>query len=93
MTETNYLVPIVAAGNINKESGKSDFCIVLDNLNDVGNIGTIVRTCHAFGINRIVSAKEDFDLFQKKTVDASRGRVFSTNVKTYKNSRETIQYL
>lgn len=93
VTETNYIVPVIAIGNIKKETANSDFCIVLDNLNDFGNIGTIVRTCHAFGIGNIISTRPDFDLFQKKTVDASRGRVFSTNLKTFKNPAETIKYL
>lgn len=93
VTDTKYVVPIVAVGNTKTNSSNIDFCIVLDNLNDFGNIGTIVRTSHAFGINDIVSTKSDFDLFQKKTVDASRGRVFSTNLKTFKNPKETIKYL
>lgn len=93
VTETNYVVPFVAVGNIDKGTTKSDFCIVLDNLNDFGNIGTIVRTSHAFGINNIISTKLDFDLYQKKTVDASRGCVFSTKLKTFKNPNETIKYL
>ncbi len=93
VTNTNYVVPAVAIGNIKSISANTDFCIVLDNVNDFGNIGTIVRTSHAFGINNIISTKTDFDLFQKKTVDASRGRVFNTNLQTFKNPLETMQYL
>lgn len=93
VTDTNYLVPAIAVGNVKKDLSNSDFCIVLDNLNNFGNIGTIVRTCHAFGINNIISTKPDFDLFQKKTVDASRGRVFNTNLKSFKNPKEAVNYL
>jgi TrmH family RNA methyltransferase len=84
---------MVSVRNMRRNASSTDFCIVLDNLNDFGNIGTIVRTCHAFGISNIVSTKHDFDLFQKKTVDASRGRVFNTNLKTFANPEETISYL
>lgn len=93
VTDTNYVIPIVAVGNIKKENADTEFCIVLDNLNDFGNIGTIVRTSHAFGIHTVISTKADFDLFHKKTIDASRGRAFSTNLKTFKSAMETIQYL
>ena len=93
VTETNYVVPVIAVGNIKKRTTDADFCVVLDNLSDFGNIGTIVRTCHAFGINNILSTKQDFDLFHKKTVDSSRGRVFSTKLKTFKNPVETIKHL
>lgn len=93
VTDTNYLIPVVAVGNIKNQSHSSDFLIVLDDVKDFGNIGTIIRTCHAFGIDSVISTKGDFDLFQRKTVDASRGRVYSTNLKTFNNPLDTIAYL
>jgi len=93
VTDTNYLIPIVAVGNVNDKSQPTDFVVVLDDLKDFGNIGTIVRTCHAFGIDTVISTRKDLDLFQRKTVDSSRGRVFSTNFKTFQNPLDTIAYL
>lgn len=93
VTDTNYLIPIVAVGNVNEKSQKTDFVVVLDGLKDFGNIGTIVRTCHAFGIDTVLSTRNDFDLFQRKTVDSSRGRVFSTRFKTFQDPLDTIAYL
>jgi len=93
ITDTNYVVQCVAVGNIQKIVPQMDFCVVLDNLNDFGNIGTIIRTCHAFGINNVISTRADFDLFQKKTIDASRGRVFATALKTFGNPDDTLKYL
>lgn len=93
VTDTNYVIPIIAIGNVKANSSNNDFCVVLDNVNDFGNIGTIIRSSHAFGINSILSTKTDFDLFQKKTIDASRGRVFDTNLKTFNNPSDTIGYL
>ena len=93
VTDTNYLIPIVAVGNVNEKSQSTDFVVVLDDLKDFGNIGTIVRTCHAFGIDTVLSTRNDLDLFQRKTVDSSRGRVFSTNFKTFQNPSDTIAYL
>lgn len=93
VTDTNYLIPIVAVGNVNEKSQSTDFIVVLDDLKDFGNIGTIVRTCHAFGIDTVLSTRNDLDLFQRKTVDSSRGRVFSTNFKTFQNPLDTIAYL
>lgn len=93
VTDTNYVIPIVAIGNIKTNMSNNDFCVVLDNVNDFGNIGTIIRSSLAFGINSILSTKTDFDLFQKKTIDASRGRVFDTNLKTFSSPSDTINYL
>jgi RNA methyltransferase, TrmH family len=93
VTDTNYLIPVVAVGNIAKQADSADFLVVLDNLKDFGNIGTIIRTCHAFGIDTVMSTRSDMDLFQRKTVDSSRGRVFSTNFKTFGTPADTIAYL
>ena len=37
-----------------KDIKKSEFIVVLDGLNDVGNIGAIVRSCYAMGVDGIV---------------------------------------
>ncbi len=92
-TDTNYVIPIIAVGNRKKEIVNTDFCIVLDNLNDFGNIGTIIRTSHAFGIQTLISTKSDFDLFHRKTIDASRGRVFNTQLMTFQSPIDTVKYL
>ena len=34
-----------------------NFYIVLDGINDPGNLGTIIRTCEWFGINQIICSK------------------------------------
>ncbi len=37
-----------------KDMKKSEFIVVLDGLSDVGNIGAIVRSCYAMGVDGIV---------------------------------------
>lgn len=93
VTATNYVVPVVGVGNIKREKLNTNFCLVLDDVRDFGNIGTIIRSCHAFGVNNIMSTKEKFDLFQKKTVDASRGCVFKTNLRTFSSPETTLDFL
>lgn len=93
VTDTKYVLPVVGIGNFPELQRNSQFQIVLDNLQDFGNIGTIVRTCHAFGIQNLISTNSKIDLFHKKTVDASRGKVFSTDLQTFENPTETIKHL
>ena len=50
--------------------------IVLDRLQDPGNLGTILRTADAAGIRRIVVVKGTADLFSPKTVRAAAGSLF-----------------
>jgi RNA methyltransferase, TrmH family len=93
VTDTKYLIPIVAVGNRKKSGGTPHFQVVLDGLHDFGNIGTIVRTCNAFGIDSIISTKNDFDLFHRKTVDASRGKAFATDYRCFASPESTVKYL
>jgi TrmH family RNA methyltransferase len=95
VTDKSYVIPIVGVGKIPKKAStlSSEFVVVLDDVKDYGNIGTIIRTCHAFGIREIVSTSREFDLYQRKTIEASRGSVFSTSITKYENGADTIQDL
>lgn len=53
--------------------------IYLDNINDPGNLGTIIRNCDWFGINNILLSEETADVYNPKTLRASMGSVFRLN--------------
>jgi RNA methyltransferase, TrmH family len=93
VTGTAYVIPVVAVGQSHHRQTAAPFEIVLDGVHDVGNIGTIIRTCHAFGIKSILSTTPTFDLFHRKTVRASRGTVFSTHCRRFDSPHQTIDYL
>lgn len=93
ITDTNYLVPVIAVGHTKNTCKVNDFILILDNLKDFGNIGTIIRTANAFGIKRVMSTKNDFDLYQRKTIEASRGTVFKTDYSCFASPEETLKYL
>lgn len=54
----------------------SDTCLVLENLQDPGNLGTILRTAEALGVFNIVLLGEGCDPFSPKVLRASMGAVF-----------------
>lgn len=54
--------------------------LVLDNINDPGNLGTIIRMADWFAINRIIASQESADPWQPKCVQASMGSVSSIPV-------------
>ena len=95
VTDRNYVTPILGVGNIpdTKKVHPSNFIVVLDDIQDFGNMGTIIRTCQAFGINNIISTSNSDDPYNRKTIDASRGNVFSTDFFQFDSSAETIDYL
>lgn len=61
-----------------QESDLSEFqqdtqVFYLDNIQDPGNVGTIIRNCVWFGINRIIFGKGTVDPYHPKVVQSSKG--------------------
>lgn len=50
--------------------------VVLDRLQDPGNVGTIIRTADAAGISGIIAVKGTVDIFSPKVVRAAAGSIF-----------------
>lgn len=47
--------------------------LMLDGIQDPGNLGTILRTCHWFGIDTVFCSKETADIFNPKTIQSTMG--------------------
>ncbi|MDF1673059.1 MAG: RNA methyltransferase [Vicingaceae bacterium] len=54
--------------------------IVLDSLQDPGNLGTIIRTADWFGIKTIVCSADTVDVYNPKVIQATMGSLFRVNV-------------
>ena len=50
--------------------------IYLDDINDPGNMGTIIRTALAFNYDAIVLSKNCVDIYNPKVITATRGSIF-----------------
>lgn len=66
--------------------------VLLDNLADPGNVGTIIRTADAAGFNGVVLSPESVDLFNPKTQRAMQGSQFHIEL-LVKNLSEAINDL
>ncbi len=55
-------------------------CIVLDNVQDPGNLGTIIRNAKASGINNILLTNGCVDSYNPKVLRSSQGAVFGVNI-------------
>lgn len=53
--------------------------LVLDNVSDPGNLGTIIRLCHWFGIQHIVCSPNSVDCYNPKVVQATMGSLAMVN--------------
>lgn len=52
---------------------KHGITVVLDEINDPGNLGTIIRLCDWFGVDQLVCSHNTVDCFNQKVVQASMG--------------------
>jgi TrmH family RNA methyltransferase len=52
---------------------KQKFSLVLDGIQDPGNMGTIIRTADWFGIKHILCSEDSVDVYNPKVVQASMG--------------------
>jgi len=58
----------------------SGLILVLDGVQDPGNMGTILRTADWFGVKTIVCSEDTADIFNPKVIQASMGSVLRMNV-------------
>lgn len=65
--------------------------LVLDGLQDPGNVGTILRTAAAAGVERVLLSGESVDLENPKVLRASSGAWFRVNAVRCENLLETVQ--
>lgn len=67
---------------------KDSFCLMLDDIRDPGNLGTIIRTADWYGIQNIVASEETADVYNGKVIQSSMGsfirvNIFYTSLKEY----------
>ncbi len=55
---------------------QSGFYILVDKVQDPGNMGTIIRTAHAAGALGIITTKGTVDIYNEKTLRSTMGSIF-----------------
>ncbi len=70
--------------------------LILDGIQDPGNLGTIIRTCVAFNVKNIVASLDTVDIYNPKVIRASEGMIFKINylkrdLKTFISSLKDYQ--
>ena len=54
--------------------------LVLDTLQDPGNVGTLIRSALAFDYDKVYVSESTVDIYNEKVVRASQGAIFKINV-------------
>ena len=72
--KTNNAVLAVAEVKPNNYLQANDeYVVVLDDVRDPGNLGTIIRICDWYGVRKIVCSEESADLYNPKVIASSMG--------------------
>lgn len=56
--------------------GERPLCLVLEDLQDPGNVGTILRTAEGAGVTGLILTKNTVDLFNPKTIRSTMGSIY-----------------
>ena len=85
--------------NITKNEFNQNIKMVFENISDPGNLGTIIRTAVAVGLDTIYISKNSVDIYSHKVIRASAGMIFKINIiqddiekilETFKNEKFSL---
>ena len=68
-----------------------DIIVVLDDVQDPGNLGTILRTVDSIGLNQIIVSKGTADPFNSKVVRSTMGAIFRIKIIEVENLAQAIK--
>jgi TrmH family RNA methyltransferase len=74
-----------------------EFALMLDDIRDPGNLGTIIRTADWYGVTKVIASEETADIYNSKVIQSSMGsftrtRVFYTNLVEFLMGNKTPVY-
>ena len=79
ITNQKSVVEVCAICNKLDNRNITDKILILDNIQDPGNIGTLIRTAVSFNFNTIVM-ENCADIYSSKVLRATQGAIFKLNI-------------
>lgn len=94
LCETEKPQGVMAVINMeeNKVLDSGSFYILCDKVQDPGNLGTIIRTAHAVGVDGIILTKGTVDIYNDKVIRSTMGSMFHVPI-CYDNDLSLIKSL
>jgi TrmH family RNA methyltransferase len=92
-TNDSALAVVKQKANTSFEIKDNEIVIVLDEIKDPGNLGTIIRIADWYGIKNIVASKETVDFYNPKVITATKGsfsrvNIFYTDLKNFLSAQK-----
>nr|WP_282580163.1 23S rRNA (guanosine(2251)-2'-O)-methyltransferase RlmB [Natroniella sulfidigena] len=74
-------------------SGSNRLLLIVDRVQDPGNLGTIIRTADAAGVDGVITTKGTVSLYNQKTIRATMGSLFRVPILREDNLDKLIEDL
>ena len=98
ITEVNTpqgILAIIERNNSNEQEAEIDYTqdiiVALDDIQDPGNLGTILRTVDSVGLNQILVSKGTADCYNPKVVRSTMGAIFRVKIIECENLEKTLK--
>lgn len=79
-TNTSALAIARMKRNIAPQTGAVEYALILDDVRDPGNLGTIIRTADWYGITNVIASEETADFYNPKVISATMGSFCRVNI-------------
>lgn len=91
--QKEYTLEEMLAMDAKEKSDKGRAFIILESIQDPGNLGTILRTAEGAGVSGIIMNKETVDIYNSKVIRSTMGSVYRVPFMVTENLPETINEL
>lgn len=95
ITDVNAPQGMLAIVGINNNQTQIDYSqdiiVALDDIQDPGNLGTILRTIDSVGLNQVLVSKGTADCYNPKVVRSTMGAIFRVGIKECDNLDKTLK--
>lgn len=76
----NQVILLVAQKEMGLQNTENSWSLVLDGIQDPGNLGTIIRIADWFAIQQIVCSKDTVELYNAKVIQSTMGSFIRVNI-------------
>ena len=95
--KTNTTVNALGICKLFEAHKLSDKILVLDAIQDPGNLGTLMRSAKAFGFDTILLGRGTVDIYNDKVIRSSQGAIFKLNfinddIKSFMNEHQDYEF-
>ena len=95
-TDASELIVVFSRPDLSLNSyrpGAPPFIVVLDRPSNAGNLGSILRSCDAFGVDAVITTGHGVDPFDPQVIRASLGAVFHQNLYYEESSTALMRWI